>query len=202
MFLRTKWWGGGVFCFCFYFCFFLVFQPQLSPPPPTHTSRSHPFMKLLQKPGRFCFVVLNPRVLSASRVEFGLLCFIIFLILPPPPFQSLHGNHLLVASNDYVSRMSLYHVQALDLVEVGERVSLFAFVVLKLFFLHMLSQQSLHSVLIFTPPLLHWSVAEATGLGFVCFVFFNPHVLSANSVDFGNFCFYLNIFQVYPPKKK
>ena len=29
--------------------------------------------------------------------------------------------------------------------------------------------------------------AEATGLGFVCFVVFNPRVLSAKRVDFGLF---------------
>ena len=31
--------------------------------------------------------------------------------------------------------------------------------------------------------------AEATGLGFVCFVVINPRVLSANRVDFGLSCF-------------
>ena len=31
--------------------------------------------------------------------------------------------------------------------------------------------------------------AEATGLGFVCFVVINPPVLSANIVDLGFFCF-------------
>ena len=30
-----------------------------------------------------------------------------------------------------------------------------------------------------------WDAAEATGLGFVCFVFFNPCMLSANRVDLG-----------------
>ena len=33
----------------------------------------------------FVFVVINPRVLSADRVDFGLLCFINFSILLPPP---------------------------------------------------------------------------------------------------------------------
>ena len=32
-------------------------------------------------------------------------------------------------------------------------------------------------------------IAEATGLGFVCFVVLNPRVLSANRVDFGFFLF-------------
>ena len=31
--------------------------------------------------------------------------------------------------------------------------------------------------------------AEATGLGFFCFVVINPCVLAANRVDFGFFCF-------------
>ena len=37
-----------------------------------------------------CFVVINPRVLIANRVDFGLLCFINFSILltPPPPPHS------------------------------------------------------------------------------------------------------------------
>ena len=33
-------------------------------------------------------------------------------------------------------------------------------------------------------------VAEASGLGFFCFGVINPHVLSANGVDFGFFLFY------------
>ena len=36
--------------------------------------------------GFVCFVVINPRVLSANRVDFGLFCFINFpILLPPPP---------------------------------------------------------------------------------------------------------------------
>ena len=38
---------------------------------------------------------------------------------------------------------------------------------------------------------------EASGLGFVCFVVINPHVLSANRVDFGLFCFVS--FNLPPP---
>ena len=39
--------------------------------------------------------------------------------------------------------------------------------------------------------------AEATGLGFVCFVVINPRVLSANSVDLGFFLFL--IFSNFTP---
>ena len=35
--------------------------------------------------GFVCFVVINPCVLSANRVDFGLFCFINFPIYPPPP---------------------------------------------------------------------------------------------------------------------
>ena len=38
--------------------------------------------------------------------------------------------------------------------------------------------------------------AEATGLGFVCFVVFNSHALSANRVDLG---FFLVSFLILPP---
>ena len=48
------------------------------------------------------------------------------------------------------------------------------------------------------PPLLHqnficmleWWDAEATGLSFVCFVTINPHLLSANRVDYGLYLFH------------
>ena len=40
--------------------------------------------------------------------------------------------------------------------------------------------------------------AEATGLGFVCFVVINPPVLSANRVDFGLFCF-IDFSFLHPP---
>ena len=40
--------------------------------------------------------------------------------------------------------------------------------------------------------------SEATGLGFVCFVVFNPRVLSANRVDLGSFCF-INVPTPSPP---
>ena len=36
--------------------------------------------------------------------------------------------------------------------------------------------------------------AEATGLGFVCFVVINPRVLSANKVDLGSFFFFFFFF--------
>ena len=39
------------------------------------------------------------------------------------------------------------------------------------------------------PPLMGCGAAEATGLGFVCFVVINLHVLSANRIDFGLFFF-------------
>ena len=51
-------------------------------------------------------------------------------------------------------------------------------------------------------PLVRWSegcgAAEATGLGFVCFVVLNPRVLSANRVDLG-FFFLLLLFP-WPPR--
>ena len=40
--------------------------------------------------------------------------------------------------------------------------------------------------------------AEATGPGFVCFVVLNPHVLSANRVDFG-FLYFINVILPPPP---
>ena len=40
--------------------------------------------------------------------------------------------------------------------------------------------------------------AEATGLGFVCFVVINPRMLSANRVDFGHFVEIIQ-FYLYPP---
>ena len=40
--------------------------------------------------------------------------------------------------------------------------------------------------------------AEATGLGFVCFVVISPCVLSANRVDLGFFCF-INFPILLPP---
>ena len=40
-----------------------------------------------------------------------------------------------------------------------------------------------------TPIFMGCGTAEATGLGFVCFVVINACVLSANRVDFGLFCF-------------
>ena len=41
--------------------------------------------------------------------------------------------------------------------------------------------------------------AEATGLGFVCFVVTNPCVLSANKVDLGFFCFKIFPILLPPP---
>ena len=41
----------------------------------------------------------------------------------------------------------------------------------------------------FYPRVMGWGAAEATGLGFVCFVIINQCVLSANRVDFRFFCF-------------
>ena len=40
--------------------------------------------------GFVCFAVLNPCVLSANRVDFGLFCFISFQILPPAGTTSLY----------------------------------------------------------------------------------------------------------------
>ena len=50
-----------------------------------------------------------------------------------------------------------------------------------------------------TPTLMECGPAEATGLGFVCFVVINPRVLSANRVYFGLLFFLFHIFFVSPP---
>ena len=47
------------------------------------------------------------------------------------------------------------------------------------------------------PGVMGCSAAEATGLGFVCFVVINPRVFSANRVDLGFFLFH--IFSNFPP---
>ena len=50
------------------------------------------------------------------------------------------------------------------------------------------------------PPLsLGSGAAEATGLGFVCFVVLNPRVLSANRVDLGLFLFHK--FSIFTPHR-
>ena len=41
--------------------------------------------------------------------------------------------------------------------------------------------------------------AEATGLGFVCFIVLNPRILSANGVDLGFFCFINGPISPPPP---
>ena len=58
------------------------------------------------------------------------------------------------------------------------------------------------SVPAFHSPFYHLlmgcGATEATGLGFVCFVVINPHVLTANRVDFGLFLFH-KFFNFTPP---
>ena len=44
--------------------------------------------------------------------------------------------------------------------------------------------------------------AEATGLGFICFVVINPRVLSANIVDFGPFFLFHKLSNLTPPPSR
>ena len=52
------------------------------------------------------------------------------------------------------------------------------------------------------PPPMGYCSAEATGLGFVCFVVINPCVLSANRVDLGFFVSYFPILLPPPPSSE